>query len=410
MSAKSFRKIVVLAVSLIVVSAGYARADKLGLQEKLSKDVKIQLKDVTIAEALEKIGEKAGVTLVLSDEAAWKLPQGEATRLSVALDGPLAESMTEMFNAFFMRYAAGDEEITIYPRPELEHILGRPTAKQLNLLTAIYTNTVANYIESPQNTINVALGEYVAVVPYKALDKIDSILHQLAYKDRTGPPRPENYGFELLGPMTVANILEHLGGSLEWYLSGVDFTRQVPEIRVVSSGEFREAKLDQIVDISFKYEKEEVVLQRLAKWVGMEVVIQKMETSWLSERISVDMQNIKLRHAMRNIVSTIDGDISFDISDNEIGIAGPIHVKKPAPPKAVVSRTATRRPRSSTETAGEDYVGKISIPMDGGKYFIEFMLRENDLTEELKKLREEKMKEILGEKESKPKVKKKSSD
>ena len=33
--------------------------------------------------------------------------------------------------------------------------------------------------------------------------------------------------------------------------------------------------------------------------------------------------------------------------------------------------------------------------MDGGKYFIEFMLRESDLTEELKKLREEKIKEIL---------------
>ena len=34
--------------------------------------------------------------------------------------------------------------------------------------------------------------------------------------------------------------------------------------------------------------------------------------------------------------------------------------------------------------------------MDGGKYFIEFMLRESDLTEELKKLREEKIKEIFN--------------
>ncbi len=139
MSAKSFRKMVVLAVALVCVSAGYVRADKAALQEKLSKDVKIQLKDVTIVEALEGIGKKAGVKFVLSDEAVWKLPQGEATRLSVALDGPLAESMTEMLNAFFMRYAVGDEEITIYPRPELEHILGRPTAKQLHLLREIYT-------------------------------------------------------------------------------------------------------------------------------------------------------------------------------------------------------------------------------------------------------------------------------
>jgi len=35
--------------------------------------------------------------------------------------------------------------------------------------------------------------------------------------------------------------------------------------------------------------------------------------------------------------------------------------------------------------------------MEGSKYYIEFMLRENDLTEELKNLRQEKMREILGE-------------
>lgn len=34
--------------------------------------------------------------------------------------------------------------------------------------------------------------------------------------------------------------------------------------------------------------------------------------------------------------------------------------------------------------------------MDGGNYYVEFMLRESDLTEELKKLRAEKMQEILG--------------
>ena len=34
--------------------------------------------------------------------------------------------------------------------------------------------------------------------------------------------------------------------------------------------------------------------------------------------------------------------------------------------------------------------------MDGGKYYIEYMLRESDLTDELKKLHSEKIKEILG--------------
>ena len=34
--------------------------------------------------------------------------------------------------------------------------------------------------------------------------------------------------------------------------------------------------------------------------------------------------------------------------------------------------------------------------MEGGRYFIEFMLRESDLTDELRKLRQEKIREILA--------------
>jgi hypothetical protein len=70
MNAMSLKKMVVVLV-LVGVLAGFAQADKLELQAKLSKEIKIQLKDVTIVEALEEIGEKAGLEIVLSDE--WKL-------------------------------------------------------------------------------------------------------------------------------------------------------------------------------------------------------------------------------------------------------------------------------------------------------------------------------------------------
>lgn len=397
MNTKNFGKMFVLTVGLICISAGYTQANN-PQAEALSKEVKIQLNDVTIAEALEKIGKKAGVNFVLSDEAVWKLPHGEATRLSVALQGPLAGSMTEMLNAFFMRYAVGDEEITIYPRPELEHVLGRPTAKQLELLRAIYTNAIAEYRLSPQNSINEALGEYVALTPYDAQENIDEILHRMAGKELV-VPRPENYRFDLTGPMTVANMLEQIrpymfNGNMGWYLSGMEFLKQVPEIRVVSRDGFREAKLDQVVDISFKDETAETIIQRLATWTGMRLVIQKEDPSWLEEKMTVDMQNIKLRQVLINIVTTVDGSIGIDVQRNRISVRGPRNVEKVVTPKP-------RRSRSSRGAAGqlatsEGYVGKISIPMDGGAYFIEFMLRESDLTEELKNLRAEKVKEILA--------------
>jgi hypothetical protein len=178
MNAMSLKKMVVVLV-LVGVLAGFAQADKLDLQAKLSKEVKIQLKDVTIVEALEEIGKKAGLEIVLSDGAVWKLPQGGATRLRVMLQGPLVESLTEMLNAFFMRYAVGQEQITIYPRPELEHILGRPTTKQLELLKDIYTKPVKAYwVGEPQRAINEALGQEVIVLPIDWHDELDEMFRE----------------------------------------------------------------------------------------------------------------------------------------------------------------------------------------------------------------------------------------
>lgn len=360
MKAISLRKLVI-AVVIIGIASGYARADKQQLQARLSKDVKIQLTDVTIAQALEKIGQAAEVKIVLSDDAEWKLPLGEATRLSVALSGPLADSLTEMLNAFFMRYAVGDEEITIYPRQELEHILGRPTTEQIKLLKKLYIDRL-EYAEQ-------LLDLNVMVVPIRHYRDLEAMI--------------EEFLVELSLQPTLAQMLDSLG---KWYISGINFPGGVKEIRIVDEDAFREANLDQVVDISFKNESADVILQRLAGWAGMELRVIKKDPSWLEGRINVDMQNIKLRQALRNIVSSTDGELFIDNTVNEILIEGPIRPRK--------KEAASEKPKGGGG-AGEGYVGKISIPMDGGKYFIEFMLRESDLTEELKKLREEKIKEIL---------------
>jgi len=421
MKAISLRKMVI-AIFIIGIGAGYVRADKQQLQEKLSRDAKIQLNDVTIAEAIKKIGETAEVKIVLSDEAVWKLPYGEATRLSVALTGPLADSLTEMLNAFFMRYAVGSEEITIYPRPELEHILGRPTTKQLELLKRIYTRPIEVYfLEELQRTINQALGQDVLISPIHVQAQLNNLLRQLVGKEaihitldprrvrrptsvevkkarEPEPNEPELTECVLPTPVTVVQLLsqvviEREPGNTRWYISGNAFPGQIPEIRVVSAMDFREAKLDQIVDVSFD-DGADVIIQRLAGWTGMDLFVNKDDVSWLAGIIAVNMQNIKLRQALRNIVSSMDGVVEIDFARNYIRIQGPIHLQKPSAP----------RKSKSSEGAGEGYVGKVSIPMDGGKYYIEFMLRESDLTEELKKLREEKIKEVIQKTASEQKL------
>jgi len=380
MSAKNVGKVTPLAVAFVCVLTGYVRADKAQLLEKLNAHVEIQLKEVTITEALDEIGQKAGLKLALSDEAVWKLPYGEATRLSVTLEGPLADGMTEMLNPFFMRYAVGQDEITIYPRQELEHVIGRPNTKQLELLTKMYSGRieVASGVsrEMVVRLIKEAFGA-ISFFPYDVPERAHTILQTSA-------------GDKGSLPVTLPVLLEQVGSTLTapcWYLSQPDSLNPVPVIRLVTEHDFREAKLDQVVDISFKDERADVILQRLAGWAGMELIVRARVPSWLDRKIVVNVQNTTLRQALRNIVTAVNGEgISFNTSANRIEILGPIQ-----PPKEEAAPGTAK----SSGGAADGYVGKISIPMEGGKYFLEFMLREGDLTGELKKLRDETIKDIL---------------
>ncbi len=374
MRAISLRKMLIAVVILGIVT-GYVKADRQELLRELGRnEAEFEFKDVTIAEALHDIGQEVGVKIVLSDEAQWKLPRGQATRLSASLKGTLSECLIEMLNVLFMRYAVGDDKITIYPRAELEHILGRPSAEQLKLLRKIYSMRIE--VKSGEDPMNAFLGLMkdafgaLSFMPFDLPEDICGVLNSEG------------------SPVSLVVLIEQVGMVREkprWYISGMDFPNQSPVIKVVDDKEYREAVLDQVVDISIINQYEDVVLQRLAGWTGMELIINKEDPSWLKGDIIVDMQNIKLRQALRNIVSSVDGEIEINIDDNRIEIYGPL--------RSIEEESASERPKSS----GEGYVGKISIPMGEGesKYYIEFMLRERDLTEELRKLREDKIKEIL---------------
>ncbi len=419
MNAKNFRNMIVLATALFAVSAGLAHADKLALQEKLSKNVQISLTDVSVAEALEKIGEKAGVHFVLSDEAAWKLPHAEATRLSVILEGPLADSMTEMLNAFFMRYAVGHKHITIYPRSELEHILGRPTPKQLELLKAAYTKPIrVYYLDQLQKTVNTAMDQEVLISPINVQKQLNDLLRELVgiketvvMKDKTGkiakvvrePDEQDGSEFDLPTPVTLAQLLRQVTITIKkgrgrstyyntarWYIPRIDFTEQIPEIRVVPVDTFKTLTRTQKIDVSYHDESLDKIFQELANRSGRTLYVGK--DSYLNEhRLSVSMQNIPVEQAIINIAAM--AGVGCDTDGSAVSIAGPGKPQKYRKPKSQSNQT---------KAPSDDYAGKISIPIDGGKYYIEFMLRESDLSDELKNLRTEKMKEIRGQTAEKP--------
>ncbi len=413
MGARNSGKIFVLMMVLICIFAGVGRADKSQLLAKLSADFDIRLADVTIVEALDKIGQKAGVKLALSDEAVWKLPYGEATRLSVTLQGPLADSLMEMLNAFFMRYAVGEEEVTIYPREELDHILGTPTTKQLELLRVLYTEPIEVYIrDDVQQTINAALGQKVLIAPISVLAELNNLLSQLAgiapVYVQTGDPRqprtsrdigiqarkpepnePELAEIVLPTPVTVVQLLSQVSAGnrpteTRWYISGLDFPGQMPEVRVVSSDIFTELKLDQKIDISYKEESLDIICRELANRAGAMFYVLSSSSSLEGIRVSASMQNVRIRQAINSIAEMAGASCSYDSRSNDF------RLRVPNPPKVEDER------KSTSKATNDGYVGKISIPMEDGKYFLEFMLRQSDLPDGLSKLRDEAIKDVLS--------------
>jgi len=386
-------KMTALALIGLGVGVGGVRADQAQVEERLRQEVTIKLEDVTIANALEQIGQKAGVKIVLSPEAAWKLPAGQDTRVSVTLEGRLAESLEKMLNSFFMRYAAGGESLTIYPRSELKHIIGRPSASELKLLANVYGSRLWISGSSPgaQDILNLLAGEPIAIVPYTSLGWIDEAMRATLKRDpQVSTPADPNSRRGT--PVTIALLLDAARAygppSQLWYVEGPQFPREVPEIRIVSQEEFWQAHLDQIIDVSFSNETGESIIRRLAAWADLALRFPGgYVPESLAREMTLEVQNVKLVDVLDRALSVLGVHRTLYLSEGVMEL----HPLSTEPMKGTPQQTL------SEPQPGGGYVGKISIPMEGGRYFIEFMLRESDLPEELRKLRQQVMTEVIAE-------------
>jgi hypothetical protein len=365
------------------------------VQQKLKPEVSIKLENVTIAEALDRISRQTGIQIKLSDDAVWKLPEGRDTRLSVTLEGPLAGSLEQMLNNFFLRYAVGSESLTVYPRPELRHILGRPTVRSLKLLKNVYASRVtitARMVDAAmaQRLLNSCAGEPITVTPTNQFENVTRILDKTARRaDRSdvissnAPPTP----------VMLASVLDDTVASLDgfhdWCISLSEIPDQVPQIMIARADEFSKMRLRQVVDVSFMHEEGEKVIRALAARADMDVKIaNSAAVRHLANTISLEVQNVALETALEKASAALGVYATFQLTECVMTVqCVDVPVKATPTPAPGQAETAVSR--------ADAYVGKISIPMEGGKYFIEFMLRESDLTDELRQLRSEKIRGIL---------------
>ena len=405
---QNIRTMLIFIAVVLAIGVAPAHADRDMLQEALAQDVAIKLTDVTMVEALREIGAQAGIEIELSDEAIWKLPAGAQTRLSVELSGPLAGSLEQMLSEFFLRYAVGSDSVVIYPRPELRRILGRPTPRLLKLLKNIYNNKLslngtAHLTQLTQIAINTLADEEVMLLPVTEFDNVAWVVRNIVEHGPSGATASSET--PRTTPVTLATILDETVGdrSMTWYISESEFPGQPAQIHIESRLDRGKALFGQIVDVSFENEEGLTVLRKLAAMANIKLQIVgegSLRVDGLLRRISLDALNVTVREALNRVTNALGasvGSVNFESATYEV-VPPPTRsgVTASFQPSAEPGESGSFTP-AATPASDDDYVGKISIPMGEGpsRYYIEFMLRERDLPDGLRRLRAEKIREIF---------------
>jgi len=97
------------------------------IEQALDEPTKISLKNIKLGDAIEKLTEQTGVTVVMSDESMKLLPHGPDTLVTeVVLENvPLREAFHRLFDPLGMSLHVRDNDVEILPKPALLE-LGRP--------------------------------------------------------------------------------------------------------------------------------------------------------------------------------------------------------------------------------------------------------------------------------------------
>jgi hypothetical protein len=112
------------------------------INEKLDRLVEINV-DTTLPQAVDAIKDKTAVPIVVTRGAYDALPWGEQTKLTTKIsDRTLRDALTAIVQTLGLTFRVEGESLLIEPQPALVRLGTRATVQDLNLLSALATNTL----------------------------------------------------------------------------------------------------------------------------------------------------------------------------------------------------------------------------------------------------------------------------
>lgn len=310
------------------------------LDQKLEQ---FTVSDAEIADALADLGKQVGLSITLDDRAMELLPWGRQTKLAQVnvANASLREIFPQLLAPLGMTYEVSDGGIAVVPTEPIKRLNRRLTWEDLKLL-----KRCADSEYSPENFASFK-------VQYRITSKIDAakmLEHQLTRSGRG----------------TVAEMLETATGALGW----IWFPEE--DHIVIRTGQAQIASLlSRRVTARYANVPLTQILTDLADKAGVALTMEPGMMTKLppstAQSYTLFLQSSSIRQALESI--SAETGLKYEITRDGVNVG--------------LSDAVADAGKPGASTRVSPYVAKLIVPGVDGSYSVEFLVRSEDLPQDI---------------------------
>ncbi len=348
--------------SSMLVFAGSAVGEANGADVARALDqplAKLSIAEQELPAALAEMGRQAGVTITVDEASADLLPWGRQTKVKqiVVENSTLRDVLPQVLGALGMRFEIRPNDVLVTAGEPLKRINRRGTWDDLKLLREL---SETEY--TPENFEKVK-------IQYRISSKVDApaLLHGQLVKSGRG---------------SIAQILEVATASLGWvwFPNGDHVAIRTMEAQIANRMSRR---------VTYRFESEPLarilidLADRAETAIDFEPGMMLKLPATVAQGTSLMLNQSSIRQAFELLQA--ETGIKYEIRRNGIyvGLSDNIH-----------GQAAGGDPTAARGSGGA-YVGKISIASSDGKYSYDFLLRADELPDDILEYRRQIIEEYI---------------
>lgn len=335
--------------------------------QALDRPISLELDDVPIRKAVGAFSEKAGIPIRVAAGTLGLLPYGSQTKLSARIEEqPFGLSLSAILLPLGLEYEPAGAELLIKPTQALRRIADRAAWEELELIHKLYSQPWSEELAE-------SLKFQFRGMPTGDAEANRQTLLRLAAS---------------VGAGSAAEVLEHASAQYGW-----TWHPDGERVVILTQTQQIEEQLDRRIN-KLRYNNIDVreALLDLANRAG---VLLQFEPGALvsagptqTNRFSLTLENTTIRQAFEIIAG--ETGLSYIVEPGGVRItASALLVPGNESPDAASQAQATAQ-ETVRQLRSNPIIGQYMIPMPDGTT-VSLFLRENDLTEEAKGLRKQRL-------------------